>query len=75
MSSYSQDDEPDMFVNIVCFFGALLISAIGLAILIFALAGAQALLNKSRKGRAIGISAVLGSAVPLALFIFSRIPK
>ncbi len=74
-NSYQHNDTPDVGVNIACFIGAFLVSVIGPAVIVFALAGAQAILNKSRKGKAIGISALLGSALPLAFLIISKIPQ
>ena len=68
-NSHQQNDEPNMGVNIACFIGAFLVSLLGPAVIIFALAGAQAILNKSRKGKAIGASALLGSALPLTFLI------
>jgi hypothetical protein len=70
-----QDDGPDIAVCIVCFLGALFLGAMGglMSVLIFAFAAAQAILNKSPRGRAIALSALVGSGLPLLRLILSKL--
>lgn len=69
------DDEPSCVLLVGCFVVAFLISFSGLGALVFAIACAQAILNKTERGKAIGISALFGSGLALCLiasFILKR---